>query len=88
MNTNAELPYTDSGCVQKIKVRCFDFNDGPWGFKFKLKLGGHSKNWCMGTLNIDVWSLGIHIGPFEWFLANRLMVKPPKRSFLVYGESL
>lgn len=79
-----EMPYTDTGCITKEWVRVF-YKSDDWGFVFKPEFAGHSKNWCMGTLHIDIFSLDITIGPFELFFAYRMVVRPPKRSAIISG---
>lgn len=71
-----EIPYSDSRCVKKEIFKCLDKNE-EWGFDFSPSFLCHSKNWCMGTLHIDVFSLGVTIGPWEMFIAYRITVFPP-----------
>jgi hypothetical protein len=71
-----EVFYSDSHLIKKSWI----FNRWPvekWNFEFSLRIMGHSKNWSMGSLNIDVFSLGIELGPLDIFFAYRLEVFPP-----------
>ena len=73
-----EEPYSDTGCVKKgWDFRYFKDDGGPF-FEFKPSFLVHSKNWSMGTLNIDIFAIEFSFWRWEWFLAYRIVVKPPK----------
>lgn len=75
-----EQPFSDSGCVKKYVVNTLWWNGWDWQFEFRPRFAGHSKNWSMGSLNIDLFSICVSVGPIEWFFSWRLMVLPPKPS--------
>lgn len=73
-----ELPHSDSGAIKKGWELRF-FNDNSWlSFAFELDVMTHSKNWSMGTVNIDIFCLNIVISKWELFLSYRFEVFPPK----------
>ena len=75
-----EQPYSDSGCITKGWTGRFDWISDwkEWTLDFDLHFLGHSKNWCMGSLNIDPFFFSLEIGPIDLFVAYRMVVKPPK----------
>lgn len=49
-------------------------------FRLWLSIRGltYSKNWSMGSLNIDLFSVSLHLGKREFYMVYRVHVTPPK----------
>lgn len=73
-----EQPYSDSGCVKKGWIGNYYFDNEEWYLEFDVSFASHSKNWCMGSLNIDLFHFSFAFGPFSLFFAYRIEIFPPQ----------
>lgn len=66
----------DKPCVTKgWKFMTFTESE----FRIWLSFRGltNSRNWSMGSLNIDLFSVSLHLGKREFYMVYRLNVTPP-----------
>lgn len=73
-----ERPYSNTAPIEKKWTGGFWFDVTDWGLEIKLDFLGHSKNWSMGSLNIDLCFFSLTLGPIDFFVAYRMIVQPPK----------
>lgn len=70
-----EKPYSDSKPIKKGWVGRFDLEQCRFDLDFQIL--GHSKNWSMNSLNVDLIFFSLDLFFFSLFFAYRLTIYPP-----------